>query len=568
MRKDTFTITRDSVAKLDKAQMENVLFALYNDNIAFKKRIEELESMVAELQEFKKLANAEKYTPSTEAIQGLFPELEVTLAYADPVQDEEPPCEGQGKAAPARPRKPRRPNLVLPADSDVAVYDDTIGVADTKIENGIEYRRGEDQVTLKLGYTPAKRKVIKLITPTWIPVCQPEEGEPAKIVGFSNEKIDSLACDASAVANIVVSKFDDHVPLYRYSEICARDGINLSRQTISNWLQAYYGELAEFGNFFTDQVFKMKAINQDETKVQVLDVRNESGKVSSNSFVLIRVGTTFDRETRSYRRVVAMDYSNGRSKEKLFDGFKRLSYKGPLLTDGLHGYMDKKMFAQERHAVCWVHAVRHFKKYAKLNPGNGTVMGLLLDHAELHRIEESCRSKLNSGKISPEDFLEERKKLAKPVIDKIFETIDRKYPLYTDNNELGKGLAYLRNYKSQLYVYLDHLELTPDNNVCERVAKAFATGRKNWIFAKSVDGIDASCFFYSLVETAKASGLNPEKYVEFVLRFGPVTEKEDYDSLLPWNADLSRLAPYREALDNAKPDPERKEPYVLCGFSR
>ena len=70
------------------------------------------------------------------------------------------------------------------------------------------------------------------------------------------------------------------------------------------------------------------------------------------------------------------------------------------------------------------------------------------------------------------------------------------------------------------------------------------------------------------LRTLTASGLNPEKYVEFVLRFGPGTEKKDYESLLPWNADLSRLAPYREALDNAKPDPERKEPYVLCGFSR
>ena len=91
---------------------------------------------------------------------------------------------------------------------------------------------------------------------------------------------------------------------------------------------------------------------------------------------------------------------------------------------------------------------------------------------------------------------------------------------------------------------------------------------KNWLFSKSIDGVDASCFFYSLVETAKASGINPEEYVEFVLRFGPNTERKDYDSLMPWNADLRRLDIFHDSLMSAKPDPERKEPYVLCGFSR
>ena len=567
MKQDRITIDKDTVKGLDRSQLENVLFTVYNDNLAFKRRIQELEAMVAELKEFKNLANAEKYTPSSEAIQGLFPELEVMVSYSDPVEEDRQP-EEVGPKRDGRTRKPRRPNLVLPANADVSIDDRTIGVPDTRIVDGVEYERGEDEVTLKLGYTPAKRKVVKLISPTWIPVGQPEDGEAEKIVDFENRKIDALACDASTVANIIVSKFDDHIPLYRYSEICAREGINLSRQTISNWLQTYYGELADFGNYFSDQVFRMNAINQDETRVQVLDVRSETGKVSSSSFVIIRVGTTFDEKERQYHRIVSMDYSNGRSREKLFDGFERLDYRGPLLTDGLAGYLDGRKCPQDRHAVCWVHAVRHLKKYAKLNPSNGTVMRLLAEHGHLYRIESSCRARLDSGEISPEEFLSERKRQAKPIIDGIYRLIDEKYPLYAENNELGKGLAYLRDYKDNLYVYLNHVELTPDNNVCERTAKAFATGRKNWLFSKSIDGVDASCFFYSLVETAKASGINPEEYVEFVLRFGPNTERKDYDSLMPWNADLRRLDIFHDSLMSAKPDPERKEPYVLCGFSR
>ncbi|MDD6840143.1 MAG: transposase, partial [Spirochaetales bacterium] len=193
--------------------------------------------------------------------------------------------------------------------------------------------------------------------------------------------------------------------------------MNLSRQTISNWLQTYYGELADFDNYFSEQVFKMNAINQDETKVQVLDVQSASGKISSNSFVIIRVGTTFDEKKRQYRRVVSMGYSNGRSRDKLFDGFERLSFHGPLLTDGLNGYLDEKRFPQSKHAVCWVHAVRHFKKYAKLNPTDGIVMKLLVEHGQLYKIEASCRAKLDSGEISSKEFLAERKRLAEPVID-------------------------------------------------------------------------------------------------------------------------------------------------------
>ena len=251
MKQDRITIDKDTVKGLDRSQLENVLFTVYNDNLAFKRRIQELEAMVAELKEFKNLANAEKYTPSSEAIQGLFPELEVMITYSDPIEDDKQ-SEEVGPRKENKPRKPRRPNLVLPANSDVSIIDKTIGVPESKTVDGVDYERGEDEVTLKLGYTPAKRKVVKLISPTWIPVGQPEDGEAEKIVDFGNRKIDALACDASTVANIIVSKFDDHIPLYRYSEICAREGINLSRQTISNWLQTYYGELADFGNYFSD----------------------------------------------------------------------------------------------------------------------------------------------------------------------------------------------------------------------------------------------------------------------------------------------------------------------------
>lgn len=103
---------------------------------------------------------------------------------------------------------------------------------------------------------------------------------------------------------------------------------------------------------------------------------------------------------------------------------------------------------------------------------------------------------------------------------------------------------------------------------CELEAKAFATGRKNWLFAQTIDGADASCFFFSLIETAKVNGLNPEKYLEYVLTYGPSTTKDKYDTLLPWNVDMSVIDAAIVLRANATPDSERKEPYIFTGFSR
>ena len=108
MKQDKITIDRNTVKELNRTQLENVLFAVYNDNVAFKKRIAELEAMVAELNEFKKLANAEKYTPSSEAIQGLFPELEVMIKYASPVAEEPESSEDGKVSGDKKSRKPRR----------------------------------------------------------------------------------------------------------------------------------------------------------------------------------------------------------------------------------------------------------------------------------------------------------------------------------------------------------------------------------------------------------------------------------------------------------------------------
>jgi hypothetical protein len=176
---------------------------------------------------------------------------------------------------------------------------------------------------------------------------------------------------------------------------------------------------------------------------------------------------------------------------------------------------------------------------------------------------------LLSGEIQTDKFLAARKTDSDDVIDKVYEMLDEVRNLYSPSGAMGKAIDYLDTYKSYLRTYLEVVEATPSNNACELIAKAFATGRKNWLFAQSVDGADASAFFYSLIETAKRSDLNPMDYVEAICTFGPGRKTDaEWEALLPDKIDLAKLEGIRALRLAAKPDPGRTTPYNFVGATR
>jgi len=554
------TLTRAALEKFSKEELVSLSIGLCN-------RISSLEDRLAVSKELRLLANAEKYSPSTEQLEFLFPEIEAIYKLSDELQalggqaDEGAKTDGKKTE-----RKRRTPSLTAPADAPVVEIDHTHGIPDEVESDGIVYKRGKDKEIFKVGYTKRRKIVERHIFPTWKATVEVEDGEKPGIVGFADAGTDALSCSPSLVAGILASKFDDHLPLYRQSEIFERDGDRISRQLMCHWIMRYYDSLCGFDQYFGDEVFRMRMVNQDETPLEVVSIKSPSGKTSSSSFAIIRVGSSYDEERRRLNRVVHVHFSDGRSREKLFDGFERNRYDGPLMTDGLKGYLNGPI-AERKKCTCWVHAVRKLKKHARLAKDDEAVNKILYLHAQLYRIEDTLREKLDKGGISTREFLDERKRLAKPIIDKIFEKVEAaSNPWMKDQRQ--QGLNYLIEYKPYLYNYLDFLEATPDDNECERRAKAWATGRKNWLFAQTIDGADASCFFFSLVETAKENGLNPEDYLEYVLTYGPSTPKEKYDSLLPWNADMSLIEKLHEAKAKAKPDPGRAKPYIFTGLSR
>ena len=453
-------LTRQALETFSREDLVNISIALAN-------RVTSLEEQLAVANELKLLANAEKYSPSTEQMQFIFPELEAMFKFCEVLKaimkQKAAETEEEVKAEEDKMRKPRTPGLTAPSDAPVVEIDHTEGVPEKVEKDGIVYERGEDKVIYKVAYTKRRKIVEKHVYPVWVATAEVEDDEETRIVGFGNVNLDALSCSPSLVAQILVAKFDDHLPLYRQSEIFERNGDHISRQLMCHWIMKYYERLIAFDEYFGNGIFKMKMINQDETPLEVISLKSKSGKISSSSFAIIRIGSTFDTETHKIKKVVHLYYSDGRSREKLFDGFERNNYKGPLMTDGLKGYFNSGVVSDEMKCACWVHGTRPLKKYVRLVKNDAPINKILYLHAQLYKIEDKLRGQLNGGTITTEKFLEERKKEATVIIDKIYETVD----IASEPQNKGmrqQGLNYLIEYKPYLYNYLNFVEATPDDN--------------------------------------------------------------------------------------------------------
>nr|WP_321305794.1 IS66 family transposase [uncultured Sphaerochaeta sp.] len=551
---DDMKITKENLARMSREDL--AALALNLSSIVQKKDEE-----IANLRELYKLRTAERYLPSSEQIGWLFQELEILDAVLSEIPGKE---EATEVAAHSRKKRPRVNACTAPAGTPVCDVFHTEGCDDVITGNdGISYKRVEDKVISKIAVVPRKIVVERHHYPQYRTLDVEADRDNNKRILFPS-KTSTLGASPSLVAGVVVSKFDDHLPLYRQEEIFRRDAYFLPRQKLASWVITYYEELLPFVGYLKKRVYRSAFISKDETRVSVLNVKGPSGKVSKNGFMYITIGDTYDVQTRKTQSLVLLDYIQGRSREVLFEDMTKHGYTSHLMTDGLKGYL-----TYDKHCVCWVHAVRQLKKILKLNKHDMHALEIVKEVAKLYDIDEQYRKMLRCGEISTEQFLAARKQESEEVIDNVYAMAEDTRRQYSPKGAMGKALDYLYTYKPYMRTYLDVVEATPSNNSCELVAKAFATGRKNWLFSQSVDGADASAFFYSMIETAKRSSLNPMDYVEALCTFGPgCSTDEQREALLPWNIDLSILDELRNRRLNAKPDPQRTTAYNFVGATR
>lgn len=338
----------------------------------------------------------------------------------------------------------------------------------------------------------------------------------------------------SIVSATMNAKYVNAVPLERYSKELANHDIHLSRELLASWMimvsERYFYMLYDL---FKEQILKSRLIHCDETP-----------------FVVVRNGR--DSHTKDYMWVYHTGPAHGsppiyiyqycptrkmENPEKFLEG-----YAGILMTDGYQVYhsLEKKSQGRLKVAGCWAHAKRKYSELRK-SLSSKTDHGLICIEGEKRISAIYAVDNLYKNK-SPEERLQSRKTLVKPLVDAYFTWVKEKAAHIDQSSPTGKALQYSINQETFLRAFLDNAEIPLDNNDAEISIKKFCVGKKNWQIADTKNGAEASGVLYSIAETAIANGLKPYYYFKYVLEemilHQDGTDRSFLQDLLPWSEKL------------------------------
>ena len=307
-------------------------------------------------------------------------------------------------------------------------------------------------------------------------------------------------------------------------------GVEIRRASMAEWMIRVSVLLQPLYDILQKTLVKQPCIQADETPLQVL---NEPDRTPQNKSYMWLYRTTGQLGSP----VVLYNYQSGRDHRRpqaFLSGFS-----GYLQCDGLASYKTLSNKQPEIELVgCMAHARRKFKEALDAIPKKKGVPQTKVSKSvqvlnmiqTLYAIERRIKDK------SVEERYQIRQSESRPVTDKLKKYLDRQQPKIAPKSKLGKAITYAQNQWPYLLRYLDSGLLDIDNNAAERAIKPFVVGRKNWLFAQGVNGANASAVLYSLIETAKANGLEPYAWFRYVLSRVPQLPKgASFEHLLPMN---------------------------------
>lgn len=383
-------------------------------------------------------------------------------------------------------------------------------------------RIGEESCE-QLEVIPAQIRVIRHVRPKYAcPCCRSGVRiAPPPAVIFPK----SIATP-SLLAQITTAKFVDGVPLYRQEPQFGRLGIPLGRATMALWMIRLGGTfIVPLINLLNELLLAEAVIHCDETRLQVL----KSDKApSADHWIWVRAAGPPGRQ------IVLFDYDPSRGGAvplRLLEG-----YRGVLVTDGYAPYDDVAEVLGFTHAGCMAHARRYFDEAKK--SGSDTATVALQFIGKLSLIERCLWDREHP--ITADERLEVRRRRSEPLMHQFHDWLEALAPKVLPESRLGKAVHYTLGQWQKLTVFLSRGNVPMHNNRCENAIRPFVIGRKGWLFADTVKGAVASANLYSLVETAKANGIEPFAYLSRLFeRLPHLKSVEDYEAMLPWNSTVA-----------------------------
>lgn len=478
--------------------------------------IDRLKAQLAALKRARYGASSEKLDRAIQQLELALEDSEAGIAAATPSPERTTPPPQKDTSRPCR----RPPPAHLPREEvrhDPAPACPGCG--------GTKFRaRGED-VTEVLEYVPASFRVIRHVRPRYAcegcdaPVQAPTPSLP----------IERGKPGPGLIAHVLCAKYCDHLPLYRQSDIYAREGVELARSTLADWVGQAAALMDPLVEALRAHVFAGDRLHGDDTPVPVLDPgrgRTKQGRL----WVYVRDGRPAgDTETPP-----AVCYFYSPDRKGTHPQAHLAGFSGVLHADGHAGFNDLYRARapdgspRVREAACWSHARRKVFDLAAAGPAP-VAEEMLRRIAELYVIEARIRG------APPDERRRVRQAEAGPKIEALKIWIEDQLARLPGKSVTAQALRYALSRWAALNRYIDDGRIEIDNNTAERAIRPVALGRKNWLFAGSDEGGQRAAGILSLIETAKLNGLDPERYLRDVLtRIADHPIKKIAD-LLPWN---------------------------------
>ncbi len=321
---------------------------------------------------------------------------------------------------------------------------------------------------------------------------------------------------SSLLSEIIISKYENHIPLYRRSKIFAKQGIDIPDNTLGNWVMQSGEIFAPLGEALWEQLQIIYYLQADETPVKVL-ADNKKGYMWCYH--------SLDKDNR----FVIFDYNLSRSGAVVQARLK--DFKGLIQTDGYSGYNYFRKLEDVINFGCWDHARRKFVEAQRVSgkKEKGLAAKAINAIGKLYRIETEIKS------LPSEERKQVRQIKSKPILEALHQWLlenNRKVP---KRSNLGTAFTYALNQWCYLINYIDHGEAQISNCLVENLIRPFAIGRRNWLFVGNERGGKVAALLYSLIQSCIINKINARKYLTYVLNQAHLIRREQIDikSLLP-----------------------------------
>lgn len=499
---------------------------LKDDHQSLKINYENLEMEHAHVLQKLKIFHNALFGPKSEKMSA---ELREQLAlafneaetFATPEQEEMAMAEAE-EATEIKAHKRKKGRKPLPKDlpRQEIIYD--LSESEKNCPCGCSLSKIGEERSEQLDYIPAKMQVLVHVRYKY--ACKSCE-DTVRTAPVPAKPLPKANASAGLLAHILVSKYADHLPLYRQAQIFKRHDIDIADNTMCNWVIGCGNLLHPLVAALQKDIVASDYVCSDETPLKVL--------TSNKSTCYMWVHLNGER----HRRAVVFSYHDSRRGECATDFLA--NFQGYHQSDAYSGYSPLHDNDKITWVACMAHARRKFIEITKVVKTLGIahqVVGLI---GKLYKVEREAIDK----ELQPAAIKALRLEKAQPILLELEKILREVQPKTPPKGKLAEAINYTLNHWAALTAYLKDGRLRLDNNDGERLIRPFAIGRKNWLFSGTTRGATASGVIYSLVETCKANKMEPYAYLRYVLtKIRHDMSPDELRTLLPYNIDKNLLS--------------------------